>query len=66
MKEYTVVCKENWGSGVKEKLEDLGINIISINEDVIKVEIPEERFEVLAEIPGIMSIEVANIFAMWK
>ena len=66
MKEYTVVCKENCGNGVKEKLDDLGINIISINEDVIKVKIPEERYEVLAEIPGIMSIEVANIFAMWK
>lgn len=66
MKEYTVVCKESLGNNIKEKLDDLGIEVISINEDIIKVKIPEERYEVLAEIPGIMSVEMANIFAIWK
>jgi hypothetical protein len=68
MIEVSVICAEAKLASVKEKLEDMGIEITSTQEedDTLCVKVSEEGYEALAELPGIMSVEKSDIFSLFK
>lgn len=66
--DITVICAENKFSFLKNQIENLGMKIISEKEEdnTLVVQISSEGYEILSEIPGIISIEKSSIYDLFK
>ena len=61
-----IFFKEDRSEDVKCSLEDIGLNVISSTDDRHVVEASIDEYNLISEIPGIISIEKVGVFDMWK